>query len=131
MDSLNSADVPLSIVQFQMYDSTSSMSGVYNGAQQKFSEVLGRSIPYTKCLPHGVNLVIEHGCKESSLVATAFDVLEQIFVFFTLSTKRNKKLMETLEEIEDVLMLRNFSKTRWVTRAKSILVYKPCSKSKH
>ena len=87
------------------------MSGVYNGAhsaQQKFSEIIGRSVPYTKCVPHGVNLVIEHGCKESSLVADVFDVLEQIFVFFTNSSKRNKKL----EEVENVLMLRNLSKTR-------------------
>ena len=88
------------------------MSGVYNGAQQKFSEIIGRSVPYTKCVPHGVNLVIKHGCKESSLVAKVFDVLEQIFVFFSKSSKRNKKLMGKLEEVENVLMLCNLSKTR-------------------
>ena len=38
--SLESADIPLSAVQFQTYDSTSSMSGVHKGAQQKFSEIL-------------------------------------------------------------------------------------------
>ena len=96
------------------------MSGVYNGAQQKFSEILERSIPYTRRVPHGVNLVIEHGCKESSLIAKVFDVLEQIFVFFTKSTKRNKKLMDKLEEVENVLMLRNLSKTRWAARTESI-----------
>ena len=49
-------DIPLSAVQFQTYDSTSSMSGVHEGAQQKFSEILERKVPYTKCVPHGVNL---------------------------------------------------------------------------
>ena len=81
VDCLKSADVPLSTVQFQTYDSTSSMSGVHNGAQQKLSEILQRTVPYTKCVPHGVNLVIEHGCKASSLIAKVFDVLEQLFVF--------------------------------------------------
>ena len=49
-----------------------------------------------------------------------FDVLEQIFVFFTKSTKRNKKFMDKLEEVENVLMLRNLSKTRWAARTESI-----------
>ena len=53
---LKCADIPLSAVQFQTYDSTSSMSGVHEGAQQKFSEILERKVPYTKCVPHGVNL---------------------------------------------------------------------------
>ena len=45
---------------------------------------------------------------------------QQIFVFFTKSIKRNKKLMDKLEEVENVLMLRNLSKTRWAARTESI-----------
>jgi hypothetical protein len=120
VDSLKSADIPLSTVQFQTYDSTSSMSGVHKGAQQKFTEILERKIPYIKCVPHGVNLVIEHGCQESSLVGKTFATLENIFVFFTKSTKRNKELKDKLEEIENASMLRNLSKTRWSARAESV-----------
>jgi hypothetical protein len=119
VDSLKSADISLSTVQFQTYDSTSSMSGVHKGAQQKFTEILERKIPYIKCVPHGVNLVIEHGCQESSLVGKTFATLENIFVFFTKSTKRNKELKDKLEEIENALMLRNLSKTGWSARAES------------
>ena len=117
---LKSADIPLSAVQFQTYGSTSRMSGFHNGAQQKLSEILQRSIPYTKYVPHGVNLVIEHGCQESSLIVKVFDILEQLFVLFTKSTKRNKELKEKLEEVENALMLRNLSKTRWVARVESM-----------
>ena len=64
--------------------------------------------------------MIEHGCQESSLIGKTFATLESIFVFFTKSTKRNKELKDKLEEIENALMLRNLSKTRWSARAKSV-----------
>jgi hypothetical protein len=64
--------------------------------------------------------VIEHGCQESSLVGKTFATLENIFVFFTKSTKRNKELKDKLEEIENASMLRNLSKTRWSARAESV-----------
>ena len=59
--------------------------------------MLGRSIPiqHTNCVPHGANLVIEHGFKVSSLIAKVFDVLEQ------KSTKRDKKFMDKLKEVEN------------------------------
>ena len=116
---LKSADIPLSAVQFQTYGSTSRMSGFHNGAQQKLSEILQRSIPYTKYVPHGVNLVIEHGCQESSLIVKVFDILEQLFVLFTKSTLRIRELKEKLEEVENALMLHNLSKTRWAARVES------------
>ena len=41
ISSLKSGGVPLSTVQFQIYDSTASMSGCRKGAQQILSESLG------------------------------------------------------------------------------------------
>ncbi len=96
------------------------MSGVHNGAQKKLSEILKRKIPYTKCIPHGLNLVIEHGCEATTLISKVFDVLERLFVFFTRSTKRNKDLKDKLEQIENALQLRNLSKTRWAARAEAM-----------
>ena len=118
--SLESSNIPLSTIQFQTYDSTASMSGVHNGAQKKLSEILKRKIPYTKCIPHGLNLVIEHGCEATTLISKVFDVLEQLFVFFTRSTKRNKDLKDKLEQIENALQLRNLSKTRWAACAEAV-----------
>lgn len=104
---------------FQTYDSTASMSGKFMGAQKKLGELLNREIPYTKCIPHGVNLVVEHGCATSAIIGKVFGVLEQIFVFFTGSTKR-QELNEKSREVENFLQLRNLFKTRWTARPESV-----------
>ena len=96
------------------------MSGKFNGAQQKLSELLERMIPFTKCTPHGVNLVEEHGCTASPLIGKVFTVLGQIFVFFTNSTKRRHQLKEKSKEVENYLQLRNLSQTRWTAQPESV-----------
>ena len=73
---LKLSDIPLSAVMFQTYDSTASMSGKFNGAQQKLSELVERKVRYTNCTPHGINLVVEHGCAALPLIAKVFTVLE-------------------------------------------------------
>ena len=47
-------------IRFKCYDTTSSMSGKYNGAQAKLSELLGRPITYIMCMGHKTNLCVEH-----------------------------------------------------------------------
>ena len=47
-------------LRFQCYDTTSSMSGRYNGAQAKMIEKVKRPIPYVPCLGHKSNLCVEH-----------------------------------------------------------------------
>ena len=54
------------------------------------------------------------------LIGKVYDILEQLFVFFTKSTKRHKELKDKLEEIENALQLRNLSKTRWAARAEAV-----------
>ena len=89
--SLQISNIPLSTIQFQTYDSTASMSGVHNGAQQKLNKILERKIPYTKCVPHGLNLVIKHGCEATTLISKVYNVLEQLFVFFSLKAPNETK----------------------------------------
>ena len=96
------------------------MSGEFNGAQQKLSEIVGRDIPYIPCQAHRCNTVIEHSCNESVIVREMFDILQALFVFFTSSTKRFQPLKEEITKVENCLMLRNLSKTRWSARAESI-----------
>ena len=49
-----------------------------------------------------------------------YDILEQLYVFFSRSCKRSAVLRENLQEVENALQLRNLSKTRWVYRSESI-----------
>ena len=69
------------------------------------------------------NTVIEHSCKASLMISELFNVLEQLFVFYTDSTKRtSNSLQDSIKalEVENFLNLRNLSKTRWIARADSI-----------
>ena len=49
-----------------------------------------------------------------------YDILEQLYAFFSRSCKRNAVLRENLQEVENTLRLRSLSKTRWVYRSESI-----------
>jgi hypothetical protein len=103
-------------------DYTASMSGRFNGVQKKIQDKLGRRIPYMPCLAHRSNTVIEHSCEASAVIKELFNVLEELYVFFTSSTKRVSCLQESIigAAVDKLLQLRNLSKTRWVVRAESI-----------
>ena len=116
---LKLSDIPLSAVMFKTYDSTASMSGKFNGTQQKLSELLERKIPYKKCTPHDINLVVDHGCAASPLIAKVFTVLEQICVF-TDSTKRHQQLRKKSQEVENFVQLQNLYKVRWTAWLESV-----------
>ena len=88
---LKDLQIPVSMVRFQCYDTTASMSGAYNGAQAKFSEHLEQQVPYITCMGHKVNLCVEH-CYQASLL---------IDQFFTRSTTRFGKVKEKIEELQD------------------------------
>ena len=64
------------------------MSGIYNGTQQKLQEIVGHDIPYMPCLSHRCSTAVKHGCASSDLINEMFVVLEALYVFFASSTKR-------------------------------------------
>jgi hypothetical protein len=96
------------------------MSGIFNGVQAKVQEKLSRQVPYIPCQAHRSNTVIEHSCEASIIISDLFDILENIYVFFSGSTKRYSVLSAELEVIENALKLKNLSKTRWTARADAI-----------
>ncbi|XP_028418765.1 zinc finger MYM-type protein 1-like [Dendronephthya gigantea] len=122
IEALNKHEINLDDLCFQSYDYAASMSGRFNGVQKKIQDKLGRRIPYMPCLAHRSNTVIEHSCEASAIITELFNVLEELYVFFTSSTKRISSLKEHIDDadIDNPLQLRNLSKTRWVARAESI-----------
>lgn len=107
-------------IAFQSYDFASNMSGAQNGTQAQLSKIVGHEIPFVPCQAHRLNTFLEHGCEASSIVSNMIDILENIYVFFSSSTKRYGLLNTYMSEIENTLRLRNLSKTRWTARAESI-----------
>ena len=119
---LKDLQIPVSMVRFQCYDTTASMSGAYNGAQAKFSEHLERHVPYITCMGHKANLCVEHCCQASLLINQFFTNLRELYNFLTRSTTCFGKVKEKIEELQDGLIMKNLSQTQWIERAESIRV---------
>ncbi len=122
IEALNKHEINLNKLCFQSYDYTASMSGRFNRVQKKIQDKLGRRIPYMPCLAHRSNTVIEHSCEASAVIKELFNVLEELYGFFTSSTKRVSCIQESIigAAVDNPLQLRNIFKTRWVVRAESI-----------
>ena len=65
------------------------------------------------------NTFNEH-CSKASTFVKMYDLLEDLYVFFSRSCKRDTVLREHIKQVENALKLRNLSKTRWVYRSESI-----------
>ena len=96
------------------------MFGRLNGAQKVLQEILERTVPYVPCQGHRSNTCNEHCRKRSSIITSMYEVLEEIYVLFSKSTKRNKIIEESCKDIENSLKFRNLSKTRWIYCPESI-----------
>ena len=98
------------------------MSGVFKGCQAKIKEHIGREVPYFPCLAHRVNTTVEHSCEASTAACHMFEILQELFVFFTSSPKRYSVFRDKVSkgDVENALDLTNLSATRWVARADSI-----------
>src|SRR5215469_16775289 len=90
------------------------MSGLYIGLQARIREV-SPSAMYTPCSAHSLNLVGDNAtscCKEST---DFFLLLQNLYVFFSSSTKRWEILNEFLVK-KDNVNLKKLSGTRWSAR---------------
>ena len=107
IETLTKHELNLGDLCFQSYDYAANMSGNFNGEQKKLQDQLGRSVPYKPCLTHRSNTAVEHSCIASPIIKDLYNVLEEIYVFFTGSTKRMTSLEELLKALsaENMLML--------------------------
>ncbi len=119
-DTLIEYQIDPSKLCFQSYDFAANMSGQFKGAHKMLSDLVGHIVPYIPCQAHRMNTAVEHAAAASLVVSELFNILEELFVFFTSSTKRLKHLEPKMNEIENALSLKGLSKTRWTARAESI-----------
>ena len=82
------------------------MSGRYQGMQARICS-LNKFATFVPCFGHSLNLVGVEAAKACTEAVAFFDLLQAVYVFFTASTGRFKKLMDKLAE----------SDTRWSCRA--------------
>ena len=92
----------------------------YNGGQTAVSRLLDRKVPYIPCQGHHSNTINEHACEACPKVSELFETLQATYSSFSGSTKRYAVLHDELQNVENSLMLRNLSLTRWTARAESL-----------
>ncbi|XP_065668020.1 52 kDa repressor of the inhibitor of the protein kinase-like [Hydra vulgaris] len=92
---LNKYDLNIKNCRGQSHDNASAMSGKYNGLQSKIlkNNKLASWIP---CATHSLNLVGKAAAECCTTAVEFFDFLEQLYVFFTASTKRYELLVKSL-----------------------------------
>lgn len=98
----------------QSFDNASNMSGMYTGLQARIREV-SPSAMYTPCSAHSLNLVGDNAASCCTESTNFFLLLQNLYVFFTSSTKRWEILKELLVKKENV-SLKKLSGTRWSAR---------------
>ena len=118
---LEANEINVNYLCFQTYDFANNMSGRIAGAQRVLQDILERPVPYIPCQGHRSNTFNEHCAKQSAIITSMYDNLQDIYVFFNASSKRNKIYNKEVQEVDEYsLKLRNISKTRWVYSSESI-----------
>lgn len=108
----------------QAYDNASNMSGKYKGLQTKIRKMNPLAV-WVPCGTHKLNLTVCHAADSSSVVVRFFMFVQNIYVFFSDSTKRWELLCKHLKSDliqrnikgERLLVPKRLSDTRWSARA--------------
>ncbi|XP_050535007.1 uncharacterized protein LOC126902026 [Daktulosphaira vitifoliae] len=103
----------------QSYDNASAMSKKYNGLQSKVLEN-NKLASWIPCATHSLNLVGKAATECCTAAVEFFYFLEQLYVFFTASTKRYELLIKalSLENTKSrIHVLQRVNTTRWSCRS--------------
>ena len=100
----------------QGYDGVGNMAGRIQGAAARITEQYP-SAYYVHCGSHALNLCVVSACTVQS-VRNMHGTLEEIYIFYQYSPKRQQLLEEKIRELENVnhTKLVSLCKTRWVAR---------------
>lgn len=95
----------------QSYDNASNMSGKYVGVQT----VIRQHCPYATFIPcaaHSLNLVGKSASESCPLVVRFFELVNNVYTFFSASTYRWRQLCEALNPLQ-LSLVKRLSDTRW------------------
>lgn len=114
MDVLKKYEIDIENCRGQAYDNASNMSGKYTGLQARIREKTPTAM-YSPCSAHSLNLVGEHSTSSCEESRNFFMLLNNLYNFFSCSTKRWEVLASCLNKKHN-LSLKTLSKTRWSAR---------------
>lgn len=113
---LKDDDLKFSDCRAQMYDNATVMSGHISGVQARLSNQNSKAI-FVNCDNHSLNLAGVHAASVDPTIITFFGTVEQVYVFFSASTIRWKKMTERLN-----VTVKRESDTRWSARESAVRV---------
>ncbi|KFM73429.1 Zinc finger MYM-type protein 1, partial [Stegodyphus mimosarum] len=98
----------------QCYDNAPVMSGYKSGVQQRLTAINPKAI-FVNCDNHTLNLVGVHAASHEVASVTFFSTIQAIYVYFSRSTLRWKRLKTALG-----VSLKSESETRWSARVEAV-----------
>lgn len=108
-------DLEIQNLRGQGYDNGANMKGKNSGLQKKILEINPRAI-FVPCLAHTLNLVVNDAAKINNEIVSFFDVVQELYVFFSSSVARWRILKTHVPS----LSLKPLSDTRWESRVNAI-----------
>lgn len=115
---LASKKLDIKMIRGQGYDNGSNMKGCYQGLQAKLKEVNPCAF-YTPCSIHSLNLVAKNLSENNLSTHEYFALLQNIYVFFSESPKRNN-----IMESQVTLTIKGLCETRFEARTNAIRPFK-------
>lgn len=112
---LSDLEININYMRGQSYDNGSNMRGKHNGVQKRILDINPRAF-YVPCNSHSLNLVVNDAAKCNIYTISFFNIVQQLYVFFSASTERWKILIKFLPK----LTLKKVCDTRWESRINAI-----------
>lgn len=115
LDLFSQLDLDIKNLRGQGYDNGSNMRGKHNGLQKKILEINNRAF-YVPCSAHSLNLVVNDAANITHDTVNFFNIIQEIYVFFSSSTKRWSIICKYLPDLK----LKALSATRWSSRIDAV-----------
>ncbi|XP_046745549.1 zinc finger MYM-type protein 1-like [Diprion similis] len=111
LDQLNNLGIPIGNMRGQGYDNGANMKGKRSGVQNRILQINPRAT-FVPCSCHSLNLVVHDAAAASGETVGFFDIIQQLYVFFSGSTMR----WDVLKRHITSLTVKAVSTTRWESR---------------
>jgi len=117
LELLSKYELNISKCRGQGYDGAAVMSGSFSGLQKRICEIVPNAT-FMHCCSHNINLIICDAAKSSRKVQSFFEIVQDIFNYFSSSGPRWTDLAFGEEEgtVIRKVVLKKLCATRWEAR---------------